>query len=297
MIIKDGLGKALVRLTKGIGQPDEQKRYREEIMAEGVENSISDLGNPSDDDLTLRIGDLKAANRRPTKVAPGDPISRATTIMCLNNFSQLPVMKDCRKVEGIIGWKSIGLRLLSGRAMDFVSQCMDNNLTGKIVCKQTPLLDIAYHIADHDYVLVQDCDGKITGIVTASDLSHQFITTARAFMTIGEIEYHLYKLFPLQSEEKTVCCDKRVYIPGLRDYIDASKKPECWERINANTEINREQFKKHVKRVNGIRNNVMHFDKRSFKLKDGLLSPEDTVLLQNTVQFFRDLKSCMEERI
>ena len=260
-------------------------------MAEDIKNNICDVESPSDDDPILRIGNLEGAKGPLSTVHPSDLLNVATTIMWLNNFSQLPVISDCRKVEGIISWKSIGLRSLSGRVMESVGQSMDSNLTGKIVCQQTPLLDVAYHIAEHDYILVRDCDGKITGIVTASDLSYQFMKTAQAFVTIGEIEYHLRNLFPIppKSERNTSCCGKTPYVPGIGDYINEIKDAKMWERFGSNMKIDGNELAKHLKDVNRIRHDVMHF-KDNFKLQHGVLSSEDNGKLQNTVQFFRDWK-------
>ena len=266
-------------------------------MSEETRNTISDAKSLSDNDPILRIGDLEAAKGRVNTVRPSDPLNVATTIMWSNNFSQLPVMKDRRKVEGIISWKSIGLRLLSGRAMEFVSQCMASDLTGKIVSQQTPLLDVACQIAEHDYVFVRGCNDKITGIVTASDLSHQFIMTAQAFVTIGEIEYHLRKLFPLTvgSPTKSSRCHRTSYFPGFKAYIDAMKDPNKWKCLSSNIDVSGDEIARQLKCVNRIRDDVMHF-KDNFSLKDGVLSPEDDSTLQNSVQFFRDLNRYMEVR-
>lgn len=266
-------------------------------MAEDTKASISDVGNRSAEDPILRIRDLDAATRPPMTVRTDDPLNAATTIMWLNNFSQLPVMKNNEDVEGFISWRSIGFRFSSGGVMSLVRHCMDDNLQRKIVCQQTPLLDVVYDIAEHDYVLVRDCDGKITGIVTASDLSYQFMKTAQAFVTIGEIEYHLRKLFPLPSkaERNTSCRHETPYVPGIGEYIDEMKDPKKWESIRSNLRIDGCTLAKHLKDVNRIRHDVMHF-KDNFKLKHGVLSPEDTDTLQNTAQFFRDLHSSMKIR-
>ena len=77
-------------------------------------------------EATQRIASLPSANLNAvdgTKLAtvpPDKPLSTATTIMQLNDFSQLPVMPggDIRNVKGIISWKSIGARMVLNAKCD-----------------------------------------------------------------------------------------------------------------------------------------------------------------------------------
>ena len=261
-------------------------------MNEGNASCTSDQGKHCVEDPILRIGDLDAAT--PITVCLDDPLSRATTTMWLNNFSQLPVIKNNTDSDvcGVISWKSIGLRLSSGGEMKLVRQCMDENLSEWIVCNGTPLLDVAQYIAEHDYVLIQDDSGKVSKIVTASDLSHQFIKTARAFLTIGEIEYYLRKLFPLpqKSNRKASCCRKTSYVPGISAYVKEIEDPKSWKGFGSCVNIDIDVVSNHFKCVNCIRHDVMHF-KDNFRLQQGILSSEDNEKLQNTLQFLRDLDS------
>ncbi len=49
-------------------------------------------------------------------------------------------------------------------------------------------------IVEHQYVLVRGSDNRITGIVTASDLSLQFQQLAEPFLLLGEIENHIRRI-------------------------------------------------------------------------------------------------------
>ena len=111
--------------------------------------------------------------------------------MQLHDYSQLPVMTNERDVKGMISWKSIGASLSLERQCEFVRQCMD---PAEVIPISTPLFDALGTIAVHGYVLVQDTNRAITGIVTASDLSTQFMGLAGPFLLIGEIEGHLRQL-------------------------------------------------------------------------------------------------------
>jgi hypothetical protein len=46
-------------------------------------------------------------------------------------------------------------------------------------------------IVQYQYVLIRDKEGRIAGIVTASDLSLQFQQLAEPFLLLGEIENHI----------------------------------------------------------------------------------------------------------
>ena len=70
---------------------------------------------PHISDPTHRVSALPAANRPPASVKPESPLREATTIMQMNGYSRLPVMKNERDVSGIVTWESIGTPLALGR--------------------------------------------------------------------------------------------------------------------------------------------------------------------------------------
>ena len=69
---------------------------------------------------TIRIEILDAAKSPPVSVKPDDLLNVATTVMQLNDFSQLPVMQSERIVKGVVSWKSIAVRVLLEREREFV---------------------------------------------------------------------------------------------------------------------------------------------------------------------------------
>ena len=230
---------------------------------------------------------MEAANKRPLSVQPEHPLNAATTIMQLHDFSQVPAMQNDRTLSGIISWKSIGTRLSLGRECSLVRDCMESAVE---VAIQTPLFEAIGTIAEHGYVLVRAENREITGIVTASDLSRQFMQMAGPFLLIGEIEGHLRHLihgkFTVEEMRgKTNDSSGAIEITGAADltlggYCRLLEHPEHWHRLNLN--IDRAEFIKHLDDVRKIRNDVMHFD------PDGLL-PEDTQKLRDVARFFEDL--------
>ncbi len=66
---------------------------------------------PRPPDPTYRVSMIPAANCKPRSVKPDNRLEEATTIMQMNAYSRLPVMKNERDVAGILTWESIGTRL------------------------------------------------------------------------------------------------------------------------------------------------------------------------------------------
>ena len=237
-------------------------------------------------DPTHRIGSLEAANKHPTSVSPDGFLNAATTIMQLHDYSQLPVMDTQWKVSGIISWKSIGARLSLGRECLHVRDCID---PAKELPVTTPLFDAIATIAEHGYVLVRGSDNKITGIVTATDLSLQFMQLAGPFLFIGEIEGHLRHLihgkFRLEQLQAASVSEGKRAIEGSGDltlggYCRLLQDKENWKQLDLN--IDRVEFVKHLNAVRQIRNDVMHFN------PDGL-SDDETKELQDIARFFENL--------
>ncbi len=237
-------------------------------------------------DPTHRIGSLEAANNKPLSAHSDRPLNAATTIMQLHDYSQLPVMSTDYKVSGIVSWKSIGARLSLGRQCQFVRDCMD---PAEEVPFTTPLFEAIETIAEHGYVLVRGEDNRIAGIVTATDLSLQFMQLAGPFLFVGEIEGHLRHLihgkFTLGQMSEASVSEEGVKIEGSGDltlggYCRLLENKENWGLLNLN--VDRVEFVKHLDEVRRIRNDVMHFN------PDGL-SEEETKKLRDIARFFESL--------
>lgn len=239
-------------------------------------------------DPTYRIARLESANRKPVSVKPDSTLARAITLMLRYDFSQLPVMTSKREVKGIISWKSIGGRLALDKKCTVVSDCMDEaNITGIETSLQSTI-DI---IAEGDYVLVQDKDRSITGIVTASDLSQQFGQLAEPFLLLGEIEnyvrYLIYGKFTVEElREVRDDRDEDRIVDGISDltfgeYVRLLENKDRWQKLKL--AIDRSEFIKNLNQVREIRNDVMHFD------PDGL-SDGDLNTLRDFAKFLQRLK-------
>src|SRR5262245_17329689 len=129
------------------------------------------LETPVFADPTFRISKLAAANRKPTSINPNEPVKQAITIMLASDFSQLPVMTSARDVKRIISWASIGSRLAVGKKGRYVYQLMDRHHE---IRSDMSLFQANPRIVQYQYVLIRGSDKRITGIVTATDLSLRF---------------------------------------------------------------------------------------------------------------------------
>ena len=235
-------------------------------------------------DPTVRIGVLPTSHRRPTSVRPNDPLDKATTIMLVEDFSQLPVMVNERDVKGMISWRSIGTALTFGHEINEVRQCMEPHRETTV---EAPFFNVIKDIQEHGYVLVRDRDKTISGIVTASDFSVQFAQLAQPFLVIGEIELHLRNLvskFTLEEMAEASDDPKRP-IESSSDlnfgaYVRLLANPDRWERLGLR--VDRSTFIRELEHVRETRNEVMHFT------PDGL-DPEDVPKLERVAMFLRKL--------
>ena len=212
-------------------------------------------------DPTIRIRLIPAAHNPPVTVHPNQPLSVATTLMQTNDFSQLPVMQTDYNVKGIVSWESIGTRLSLGNAGQFVRECMNPNV--RIVSDETPLVSAIGDISQHGYVLVTD-KGRVSGIVTSTDVVEQFMQLAGPFLHIGEIEGYLRllvhrKFTPAEMEEALSNSggggSRLESVPEgltLGDYCQLLGRESLWEKLNV--KLDRKVFGKQLDDVREMRN-------------------------------------------
>lgn len=241
------------------------------------------------DDPTVRIGALEAANRRPERVAPEKPLITATTLMLLNDYSQLPVMTGQRDVKGVISWQSIGSRLALKRNCELVRHCMD---PAREIGSDAPLFEAVNVISEHSYVLVRGQTQEITGIVTATDIADQFEQLARPFLLIGEIEGYLRRLVYRKFTREELGQASLGYEGGqpatgpadltFGGYCHLLQDPQNWCRLKL--PVDRAEFNRKLDCVRRIRNDVMHFDPEG-------LTDNDAKSLYDFASFFRSLGS------
>jgi predicted transcriptional regulator len=230
------------------------------------EIASTDISKGEIPDPTHRISKLAAANRTPVTVPPDAQLATATTTMLVKGFSQLPVMTSTRDVKGVISWQSIGDRVARGVIGTTVREMMDPQY--QEVRYDASLFQAIPAIVANDYVLVRAKDNTISGIVTASDLSIQFLQLSEPFLLLGEIENHLRQII---SDAFSVSDLEQV-----QDIRDTSRKVASAADLNfgeykalldhqdrwlqSKLPWDRRVFCDQIDAIREIRNDVMHFD-------------------------------------
>ncbi len=216
-------------------------------------------------DPTYRIGRLALANRVPISVTPDTSIEQAVTLMLMNDFSQLPVMTSEREVKGLFSWKSVGSLWSQGHKCSKVREAMNQQAE---IDTDASIFAVANLLRQHDCVLVRDRTARITGIITAYDISVTFGELSEPFLILDEIENHIRVLIEgnFTNEELVQARDPgdpERQVEGVTDltlgeYVRLLENPQGWSKLGL--QIDRALFIKGLDDIRRIRNDVMHFD-------------------------------------
>jgi CBS domain-containing protein len=239
-------------------------------------------------DPTYRIGKLSAANQPLDSVKPDSTLEAATTLMMSKDYSQIPVMQSEFTVKGVISWESIGKRNSLQKPGALVR---DYTVPATMVSTEDSLFSVISLIVEHQYVLVQNKQtGKVTGIVTTSDLSLQFRQLGEPFLLLGEIENHIRFLIdgvytPDELKRSSDPSDTERVVVTVADlsfgeYLRLLQQPANWAKLGI--PIDRAEFVKRLDEIRKIRNDVMHFDPDP--MEDGTL-----IALRNFALFMQDI--------
>jgi CBS domain-containing protein len=216
--LKGGTPDALDAIAPaGDRDADQESLEPEEIVLEGAPSAVkqdaapisaapevprSDAASESFDP-TFRIGSLQAANKALVSVNQDDSIKTAATLMLRYDYSQLPVMRGEREVKGMVTWKSICSRLVFGHKIERVGDCYED---ARVVDANRTIFEVIPTIVEYGYVLVRGRERKITGIVTASDLTSQFHSLTEPFLLLREIELHVRRLIRGKLDTNDFAC-------------------------------------------------------------------------------------------
>jgi predicted transcriptional regulator len=174
-------------------------------------------------DPTYRISKLAAANQVVVFVRPDASLQECITTMLLRDFSKLPVMATQRDVKGMISWRAVGSQLVMSTS---ASRARDIMVQHHEIRDSASIFDAIPQIVAHEYVLVRDAENRIAGIITATDLSQQFLVLSEPFLLLGEIENLI----------RTIIGDRfsPTELSEARDSADASRsvrepcRPNVW---------------------------------------------------------------------
>ncbi len=193
------------------------------------------------------------------------PIEEAITLMIKYNFSQLPIMNNSRRVEGLVSWRSIGKAKCLGKKITRVYDCKERVDVFSIY---TPLLEVVEQVQKNEVVLVKDTDDVICGIITATDITEQFLAQAEPFFLIQQIE-KLIRIILNRSgitlEEMCSLLDPAKLDKKIRNVSDFTfgqyllilENEALFSRLNL--AASRLKLLEYLKQIHEVRNEVMHF--------------------------------------
>lgn len=198
-----------------------------------------------------------------------DTLSRARTLMELHNYSQLPVMRGNRPT-GVVSWETIGKALLDNPHAE-LSDCIDSRVDVRR-CEDDLLASIA-SINATGYILVENADRTISGIVTSADLGEALGDIARPYLLLSEIEETLRGLVRAALRDGTLGEDdvRRSLEPSgrtfsgepatltLGDIANILASANGWSALG--TRYDRGALNRSLGDVTRLRNKVMHFRK------------------------------------
>ena len=240
-------------------------------------------------DPTYRISKLGPANQPIVSVKPDSSLAEVTALLLLRNFSQLPVMTNERDVKGVITWASIGSRLALSKSGTHARDFME---THHEIRNHFSIFDAIPLIVSHQYVLIRGEDNRITGIITASDLSEQFRLLAEPFLLLGEIENFIrsmiaerFSIADLNDARDPSDGGRQIQGPddlAFGSYLRLLEKPDRWKQFGL--QIDRVSFCKDLDNIRRIRNDVMHFD------PDGV-PPKELESLRDFTKFLNQIQN------
>lgn len=216
-------------------------------------------------DPVVKIKVIEAANKAPVYVKNDDTLQKAITLMRLHDYSQLPVSTgNLRNVCGYISWESIVNAQIRGVSSDLVKDYKATDVHK--LSEETPILDAIEDVFKYEFVLVENNSHEVTGIITTTDISQQFLINSQSYILLSEIEIQIRQLLNdkfLLEEIKKVCQESGRTVSSIDDltfgeYIFLMQKDENWLKLNCN--VDKATFLAELDAVRQIRNDVMHFE-------------------------------------
>ncbi|WP_158712227.1 CBS domain-containing protein [Streptomyces sp. NRRL F-5135] len=227
-------------------------------------SGVQVVGDPDPAPVTYRVSNLGAANRRPVSVRVGDTLRSAMTKMILHSYSQLAVLDEDGRLRGVVSWESIGRARLADPAAELASA----TATAREADGNDDLLQWIDEIHQTGYVFVRDQDLKVTGLITAADLTVQFGTRVRPFVLIEEIEQRLRRTADVHftlAELRAAAPPRQRNNGSVQSAADLSfgaykhllKEPADWARLR--WDVDHELFLDWLEQCRNFRNDLMHF--------------------------------------
>ena len=220
----------------------------------------------------MTLGNLTKPGRTLEWVKRSATVEEAITKMLVNDFSQLPVLKNKYTLEGAVTWQSIA----QARLKDPDAPLSAAIVAASRLSYSDDLNKVLPRLQDEDFVVVANHHNEITGIVTTADVVALYRERTLPFLLIGELDQELRGLIEATFAFDTVreVCAQ----PGrpdltsfdnmtMGDYQQVLAHPTCWAELG--WPLDRGTFVKRIDELRELRNDIAHFNPDPV--------PEDTV--------------------
>ncbi|MFI2558371.1 CBS domain-containing protein [Nocardia farcinica] len=228
---------------------------------DAVTGDTADVENVTEPEpMSRRLGDLPA---RLVSIPSTADLTYAKTVMLRHQFSQLAVIDEDGTYRGAVTWESIGRAHIAGDQPALA----DATVPAPVVDHDALLLDQIDVIYDRGFIFVRSPDRvRVTGILSAADLTRQFGTLARPFVLIEEAENRLRRAaddhLDLDDMKNAVKPYQRSRIKSAADltfgnYVHLLADPDRWHKLG--WRLDRNQVVELLELVRKVRNDLMHF--------------------------------------
>jgi len=196
-------------------------------------------------------------------------VAKVKATMVSLDISQIPILSTDRKtLFGVVTWRSLALAA-GVVGSEPASSVMSN--AGHVANSSDDFLELVDTIISQEFVLYRAPDGRISGIVTASDLAQAFESTAGIYIRLQELENRLRVLLdrsPIPKLQEHLD-PRRRQMSGFRgasdmmfgEYLSALGDDEVWDATRIN--FDRDTCLKLLNAAKEVRNGVMHFSSRA----------------------------------
>jgi len=219
----------------------------------------------------LKLKHLPASHNSPESVNPNTRLIEAINIMSVKNYSQLPVVSG-KTIKGVISWKSIARTLFYKNNHEDLRNIEVRHLMEEdppiIMDEDVFLLKAVDQIGDSEFILVQNKEKDLVGIVTSSDITEAFYSLAEPFIRIGNIELKIRKMIEENFNESEIRnakdpSDQNREVNDVHDLtfgelIRILEDPSNWSKVEK-YKLDKVSFIEGMRKVNEIRNSLFHF--------------------------------------
>ena len=200
-------------------------------------------------------------------VQPDDKVSVAISRMVACEYSQMPVHVESRSQSdgpvrpyGVVTWQSITRALLdAGDQLPVCKDACDPPERFRQFSADTSVVDVVGVLFEHDFILTNDNDGSLFGIMTSADLVRWTNEHAMGFVEVRRLELRLRELCVNYAQNKGKPPEKMKFGYYEKKLV---KETEAWTRMVKSGPwrgVSHQEFRSFFKEATKARNAIFHF--------------------------------------